>query len=210
VTVHAFHTTPIGRLLLVGERDRAGGIRLAGIYMEQHRHGPEVDPSWAKDAAAFGEVARQLDEYFDGSRTTFDLPLAPAGTPFQRRVWDELARIPRGTTVTYGELAARVGHPGASRAVGAAVGRNPISIVVPCHRVVGADATLTGYAGGVERKASLLALEGARATSEAAIAASTPPLRAAGGRRAGAASATSAATSTIWRASRRHGPQAAR
>jgi len=161
VTVHAFHPTPIGRLLLVGEPDGAGGTRLAGIYMEQHRHGPVVDPSWAEDAAAFGEVARQLDEYFDGSRTTFDLPLAPAGTPFQRRVWDELTRIPRGTTVTYGELATRAGHPGAARAVGAAVGRNPISIVVPCHRVVGSDGTLTGYAGGLGRKAYLLALEGA-------------------------------------------------
>lgn len=163
MTVHAFHPTPIGRLLLVGEPDGADGTRLAGIYMEQHRHGPVVDPSWAEDAAAFGEVARQLDEYFDGLRTTFDLPLAPAGTPFQRRVWDELTRIPRGTTVTYGELAMRAGHPGAARAVGAAVGRNPISIIVPCHRVVGADGTLTGYAGGVARKAYLLALEGALA-----------------------------------------------
>jgi len=162
VTVHAFHPTPIGRLLLVGEPNEAGGMRLSGIYMEGHRHGREVDPSWTQDAAAFGEVVRQLDGYFDGSRTTFDLPLAPAGTPFQHRVWDQLARIPRGTTVTYGELAVQVGHPGAARAVGAAVGRNPISIVVPCHRVVGADGTLTGYAGGVERKASLLALEGAR------------------------------------------------
>ena len=140
-------------------------MRLTGIYMEQHRHGPGVDPSWDEDAAAFGEVARQLDEYFDGSRTTFDLPLAPAGTPFQRRVWDELTRIPLGTTVTYGELAARAGHPGAARAVGAAVGRNPISIVVPCHRVVGADGTLTGYAGGVGRKAALLALEAAPAAA---------------------------------------------
>jgi len=161
VIVHAFHATPIGWLLLIGEPDGAGGTRLAGIYMEQHRHGPVVDPSWAEDAGAFGEVARQLDEYFDGSRTTFDLPLAPAGTPFQRRVWDELARIPRGTTVTYGELAARAGHPGAARAVGAAVGRNPISIVVPCQRVVCSDGTLTGYAGGLGRKAYLLALEGA-------------------------------------------------
>jgi methylated-DNA-[protein]-cysteine S-methyltransferase len=161
VTVHAFHATPIGRLLLVGERDAADGLRLTGIYMEQHRGGPGVDPFWAEDAAAFAEVARQLDEYFEGSRRTFDLPLAPTGTPFQRRVWDELARIPRGTTVTYGELAARAGRPGAARAVGAAVARNPISVVVPCHRVIGADGTLTGYAGGVGRKSYLLALEGA-------------------------------------------------
>jgi methylated-DNA-[protein]-cysteine S-methyltransferase len=161
--VHASHATPIGPLLLVGERDRAGSIRLSGIYMEQHRHGPALDPSWAEDSGAFGEVTRQLDAYFGGERTTFDLPLAPIGTPFQRRVWEELAHIPPGTTVTYGELARRAGHPGAARAVGAAVGRNPISIVVPCHRVVGADGTLTGYAGGVARKAFLLALEGAPA-----------------------------------------------
>ena len=160
MTVHASHATPIGSLLLVGERDDASGVRLSGVYMEQHRHGPAVDPAWAEDHGAFGDVARQLDEYFAGTRATFDLPLAPAGTPFQRRVWAELARVPHGTTVTYGELARRVGRPGASRAVGAAVGRNPISIVVPCHRVVGADGTLTGYAGGVGRKAFLLALEG--------------------------------------------------
>ena len=159
--IHASHPTPIGRLLLVGERDAAGGIRLAGIYTEDHRHGPDVGAAWAEDAAAFGDVTRQLDEYFDGSRTRFDLSLAPGGTPFQRRIWDELGRIPPGTTITYGELATRAGHPGAARAVGAAVGRNPISIVVPCHRVVGADGTLTGYAGGVARKAFLLALEGA-------------------------------------------------
>src|SRR5450759_5950087 len=96
VTVHAFHPTPIARLLLVGEPDGAGGTRLAGIYMEQHRHGPVVDPSWAEDAAAFGEVARELDEYFDGSRTTFDLPLAPAGTPFQRRVSSSQTRRWKG------------------------------------------------------------------------------------------------------------------
>ena len=157
--VPAFHAAPIGRLLLVGEQDDARGVRLSGIYMEQHRHGPAVGSSWAEDSLAFGDVARQLDEYFAGMRATFDLPLAPAGTPFQRRVWAELASIPQGMTVTYGELARRVGHPGAARAVGAAVARNPISIVVPCHRVVGSDGTLTGYAGGVARKAFLLALE---------------------------------------------------
>ena len=159
--VHASHPSPIGPLLLVGERDDAGGVRLSGIFMEEHRHGPAVDPSWIEDPAAFREVARQLDEYFAGTRPSFDLPLAPGGTPFQRRVWEELARIPAGTTVTYGELARRAGRPGAARAVGAAVGRNPVSIVVPCHRVVGSDGALTGYAGGIARKAFLLALEGA-------------------------------------------------
>ncbi len=161
--VHASHPTPIGTLLLVGEPDGSGGVRLSGIFMELHRHGPAVDQSWVEDPAAFREVTRQLDEYFAGSRTTFDLPLAPGGTPFQRRVWSELTRIPSGTTVTYAELARRAGRTGAARAVGAAVGRNPISIVVPCHRVIGSDGTLTGYAGGIERKAFLLALEGAPA-----------------------------------------------
>ncbi len=172
MTVHAFHDSPIGPLLLVGEADGAGGARLTGIYMEEHRHGPAVDPAWDTSNTAFDAVARQIDEYFAGARTTFDLPLAPRGTAFQRGVWDELRRIPAGTTITYGELAARAGHPGAARAVGAAVGRNPISIVVPCHRVVGADGTLTGYAGGVARKAFLLALEGSGRPATGRVAAS--------------------------------------
>jgi methylated-DNA-[protein]-cysteine S-methyltransferase len=159
--VYASHPTPIGPLLLVGERDGTSDVGVAGIYMDRHRRGPTVDGAWVEDAAAFAEVARQLDQYFAGSRTTFDLKLAPAGTPFQQRVWAELARIPAGTTITYGELAARAGHAGAARAVGAAVGRNPISIVVPCHRVVAADGHLGGYAGGSARKAYLLDLEGA-------------------------------------------------
>jgi methylated-DNA-[protein]-cysteine S-methyltransferase len=168
VTVHAFHATPLGRLLLVGELDAKGDLALTGIYLEQHRRGPALDPAWVEDARAFGEVTRQLDEYFAGSRHSFDLPLAAAGTPFQCRVWDALAHIPWGATVTYAELAVRAGRPGAARAVGAAVGRNPISIVVPCHRVIGADGALTGYAGGVDRKAFLLALEGAAPTGPAA------------------------------------------
>jgi methylated-DNA-[protein]-cysteine S-methyltransferase len=168
VIVHAFHATPLGRLLLVGELAAGGNLLLTGIFMEEHRRGPEVDPASVEDVRAFGDVTRQLDEYFAGSRRSFDLPLAPAGTAFQSRVWDALARIPWGTTVTYGELAVRAGRPGAARAVGAAVGRNPISIVVPCHRVVGADGTLTGYAGGVDRKAFLLALEGAAVIGPAA------------------------------------------
>lgn len=158
--VHATHASPIGPLLLVGERDGAGRVRLSGVYMEQHRHGPAVDSSWVEDSRAFREVTRQLDEYFAGSRASFDLPLAPGGTAFQRRVWAELVKIPAGTTVTYGELARRAGRPGAARAVGSAVGRNPVSIVVPCHRVVGSDGALTGYAGGLARKSFLLALEG--------------------------------------------------
>lgn len=105
------------------------------------------------------EAVNQLRQYFEGARDRFELPLAPKGTDFQRRVWRELERIPFGTTISYGELARRVGDPKASRAVGAANGKNPIAIVIPCHRVIGADGTLTGYAGGVERKADLLRRE---------------------------------------------------
>jgi methylated-DNA-[protein]-cysteine S-methyltransferase len=105
------------------------------------------------------EARAQLEAYFASERADFDLPLEPAGTPFDRRVWAAVAAIPHGTTATYGELAAQLGSPGAARAVGAANGRNPIAIVIPCHRVVGARGALTGYAYGVERKAALLALE---------------------------------------------------
>jgi methylated-DNA-[protein]-cysteine S-methyltransferase len=105
------------------------------------------------------EARAQLEAYFAGERTTFDLLLAPAGTPFDRRVWELVAAIPHGRTATYGELAAQLGAPGSARAVGAANGRNPIAIVIPCHRVIGARGALTGYAYGVERKAALLALE---------------------------------------------------
>lgn len=121
-------------------------------------HGTEV--VWDEDRCA--AARRQVEEYFRGERTAFELPVAPRGSDFQRRVWAELARIPYGRTVSYGELARRVGRPGAARAVGRANATNPIPVVLPCHRVVGADGTLTGYAGGMERKERLLALEGAR------------------------------------------------
>ena len=111
------------------------------------------------EAAPFAEAKRQLAAYFAGRLTAFDLPLAPQGTPFQRRVWDELRRVPHGQTVSYGELARRIGSPTACRAVGAANGRNPLCIIVPCHRVVGANGKLIGYAGGMPRKEALLALE---------------------------------------------------
>ena len=110
------------------------------------------------------EAAAQLAAYFAGTRADFDLPLdLQAGTPFQQSVWDALRAIPRGRTTSYAELARRLGRPQAARAIGAAVGRNPVSIVVPCHRVLGTDGTLTGYAGGLERKTALLQLEGALA-----------------------------------------------
>jgi methylated-DNA-[protein]-cysteine S-methyltransferase len=119
----------------------------------------DVDPAWEHDPAALAEPARQLAEYFAGERTEFALELEPAGTVFQRTVWDLLLGIPYGETTTYGALAATLGDPRKVRAVGLANGRNPISIVVPCHRVIGADGTLVGYGGGLERKRVLLAHE---------------------------------------------------
>ncbi|MGB7756032.1 MAG: methylated-DNA--[protein]-cysteine S-methyltransferase [Salinisphaera sp.] len=143
--------SPIGRLRLVGD-----GNALFSLTMEEQRHARLDDAGWQRDDAAFAEVRRQLDAYFEGRRTTFDLPLAPAGTAFQKMVWAALAEIPFGHTENYGELARRIGSPGAARAVGLANGRNPIPIIVPCHRVIGADGSLTGYGGGIERKRWLL------------------------------------------------------
>jgi methylated-DNA-[protein]-cysteine S-methyltransferase len=117
------------------------------------------------DGERCAAVTAQLEEYFAGRRQDFDLPLAPRGSEFQRRVWEELSRIPYGVTISYAELAARVGRPGAARAVGRANGTNPIPVVIPCHRVIGADGSLTGYGGGMPLKRALLALEGALAES---------------------------------------------
>lgn len=142
---------------------------ITGIYFEGGRHAPAAGAGWIEDHSSpeLGECARQLREYCAGRRRAFDLALAPRGTAFQRRVWDEIARIPYGRTLSYAALAARAGAPGSARAAGAATGRNPLSIVVPCHRVVGSDGELTGYAGGMERKRRLLALEGAREAAHA-------------------------------------------
>lgn len=117
------------------------------------------DELWTEDPAIFTEVKEQLQAYFDQRLTRFDLPLAPAGTDFQLRVWEALMTIPYGDTSSYGEIAGRMGRPGASRAVGAANGQNPLPIVIPCHRVIGRDGTLTGFGGGLEVKRRLLALE---------------------------------------------------
>ena len=150
--------TPVDDVRLVGD-----GERLHGLYLHEHRRGPAVAAGWRRDGAPFAGAVEQLEAYFAGERQAFDVPLALAGTPFQRRVWDALAAIPYGQTVTHAELAVRAGRPGAARAAGAANGRNPISIVLPCHRVVGASGALTGYAGGVERKRWLLAHEASTA-----------------------------------------------
>lgn len=157
--------SPIGPLLLLSD-----GEALTGIYMDPHRHGPAFDPAWAESARWFQPVREQLDAYFAGTLTRFDVPIAPRGTEFQQAVWQALTAIPYGVTVSYLELARRIGRPEAVRAVGAANGRNPISIIVPCHRVVGADGSLTGYAGGVDRKRRLLELEnGSRITPSTSL-----------------------------------------
>ena len=152
--------TPLGTLLAT-----AAGGALTGLYYEGGRHAPAIGADWIEDAdaAPLRECGRQIREYLDGARKAFDIPIAPDGSEFQRRVWIEIARIPYGETLTYAELATRAGAPGSARAAGAATGRNPISIIVPCHRVVGSDGSLTGYAGGVSRKAKLLDIEHARA-----------------------------------------------
>jgi methylated-DNA-[protein]-cysteine S-methyltransferase len=155
----AYHDfdTPLGTLRVVGDDGGVARIDLPNAAAS------DPDPGWRErrrpSAGPLREAKRQLLEYFDGARRDFDLPLAAAGTAFQRRVWEELRRIPYGETISYGELARRIGKPTASRAVGAANGRNPIAIVVPCHRVIGADGTLIGYGGGLPVKEALLALE---------------------------------------------------
>jgi len=144
--------SPIGTLLLMGTREH-----LTGLYMERHDPAPSAAvQSGVRDDRPFSQVKRQLEEYFAGTRTSFDLPIQPEGTEFQRRVWNALLEIPYGTTISYLELARRIGDEKAARAVGLANGLNPISIIVPCHRVIGADGSLTGYGGGIERKRWLL------------------------------------------------------
>jgi len=144
--------SPIDELLLTTD-----GRALTGLYMAPHAIGLDFERD--DEHPVLVDAARQLTAWFAGERIDFDLDLAPAGTEFQRRVWDELRRIDYGETISYGELARRVGRPGAARAVGLANGRNPISVIVPCHRVIGADGSLTGYGGGIERKRRLLDLE---------------------------------------------------
>lgn len=153
---YTLYDSPIGPLLLAGD---TGGLRLVNFQSGQH---PEaVQPDWEEDRRFFAEASAQLDAYFAGTREDFDLTLAPHGSPFQRRVWDELRRIPFAITISYSELAERIGRPKAVRAVGAANGANPIPLVIPCHRVIGANGKLTGYGGGIEIKEKLLAHEGA-------------------------------------------------
>ena len=153
-TLYATFDSPIGELLATGD-----GEVVTGLYMQDGGHPVAAGADWERHDEAFAELRRQLGEYFTGARREFDLPLAPRGSEFQARVWDALREIPYGETESYGELAERIGHPGSARAVGAANGQNPIAVVIPCHRVIGASGKLTGYAGGLERKRLLLDIE---------------------------------------------------
>jgi methylated-DNA-[protein]-cysteine S-methyltransferase len=156
---HTVIDSVVGTLTLVAE-----GGAIVGLYMDLQRHRPddeelgEPDPR-GRAVEPFKAAAAQLDAYFDGELTRFDVPLAPHGSEFQQRVWAALQEIPYGRTESYGELAERIGSPEGARAVGLANGKNPIGIIIPCHRVVGADGSLTGYGGGIERKKQLLDLE---------------------------------------------------
>jgi len=149
--------SPVGTLTLT-----AVDGRLTGLHMDGQRHVPVTSAEWERDDAGMADVVEQLEAYFAGSRCRFDVALDLTGTEFQRRVWAGLLEIPYGETISYGELARRVGSPGSSRAVGLANGRNPVAIIVPCHRVIGADGTLTGYGGGLDRKVWLLDHERSR------------------------------------------------
>ena len=150
------YESPNGEMLLV-----ANDAGLAGVYFDGQKYLPQVEQDWRRDArhAPLRQAKRELAEYFGGERKRFETALAPEGTPFQRSVWKAISTVGFGDTITYSELARRAGCPGSARAAGAATGRNPLTIIVPCHRIVGSNGSLTGYAGGLDRKRALLALE---------------------------------------------------
>jgi len=153
--------SPVGPLLLLGTAQA-----LTRVHFQAGPHALRPAPEWQPAAAPFVQAQIQLEEYFSGARRSFHLPLAPLGTPFQLQVWKALCAIPYGETVSYGDLARRLGHAGGARAVGLANGANPLPIIQPCHRVIGADGTLTGFGGGLQIKRSLLALEGAACVAD--------------------------------------------
>lgn len=152
----ASYQSPLGEMLLVASADA-----LIGLYFAGQKYFPRVGDSWQTntEAAPLRATAGELDRYFAGERVRFSVPLAPFGSPFQRAIWKAIASVGYGETITYGELARRAGCPGNARAAGAATGQNPIGIIVPCHRIIGANGNLTGYAGGLDKKRALLALE---------------------------------------------------
>lgn len=151
---YCYYESPIGRLLLVGSDGVLEELHFPNSPTQKH-----LGEDWQYDAACFRHILEQLAEYFAGKRQEFDLEIAPRGTAFQQQVWQELRKIPFGRTASYGEIAARIGNGKASRAVGMANGKNPIPIIVPCHRVIGKDGSLTGFGGGLEVKKQLLNLE---------------------------------------------------
>jgi methylated-DNA-[protein]-cysteine S-methyltransferase len=153
-TFYTHLVSPVGPLLLVSD-----SLGLRQITFSHNGDAASPEPGWREDSSVFTDTIRQLCAYFAGDLETFDLPLVPEGTPFQQRVWAELIKITHGETISYGELARRIGNPKASRAVGLANGSNPIPIVIPCHRVIGSNGELTGYGGGLHIKEKLLALE---------------------------------------------------
>ena len=156
MTTHTTIDTSLGELTLVAE-----GEALSGVYFPGHWTRPDPATFGTRSVEGFEPIERQLTEYLAGERSSFDLPTSISGDPFQRQVWDLIDRIPYGQTSTYGELARELGSPALARRVGNAVAHNPLSVVVPCHRVLGKDGSLTGYAGGLQRKQFLLELEGA-------------------------------------------------
>jgi len=156
--------SPVGTITVAGD-----GTTVAHLRMTEQTHAPAGQEAWRHEPAAFVDAVDQLRSYFDGALTEFDLSLRMEGTAFQRSVWDALLEIPYGETASYGEIARRVGKPGAARAVGLANGQNPVAIIVPCHRVIGADGSLTGYGGGLDRKVTLLQLERDHVTPRLAL-----------------------------------------
>ncbi|HYG84080.1 MAG TPA: methylated-DNA--[protein]-cysteine S-methyltransferase [Verrucomicrobiae bacterium] len=154
-TFYKYLDTPAGTMLLTSD-----GTAITGMHWKVFKRAPTALPDWIQDDTPFAVLLQQLQEYFAGKRQVFDVPIKAHGTSFQLAVWGEIAKIPFGETSTYGQLAARIGRPSAMRAVGTAVGSNPHSIVVPCHRILATGGRITGYAGGLESKATLLALEG--------------------------------------------------
>jgi methylated-DNA-[protein]-cysteine S-methyltransferase len=151
-----FYESPYGQMLLVARDDG-----LSGVYFDAQKYYPSIDPQWQHDEGhvLVAQARRELAEYFAGERQVFEVALAPEGTAFQSAIWRAIASVRFGETLTYGQLARLAGYPGNARAAGAATGRNPLTIVVPCHRIVGSTGALTGYAGGLDRKRALLALE---------------------------------------------------
>ena len=155
-TYYQLHESPVGELLLI-----SNGDALTALHVTAGKYVPAVSADWLRaEQPVLAQTRRELDEYFNGKRRAFTLPLAPSGTEFQKQAWIALTKIPFGEKRTYGQQAAIIGRPKAVRAIGAANGKNPIAIIVPCHRVIGADGTLTGYAGGLHNKEFLLKLEG--------------------------------------------------